>query len=401
MAAEILNGPIKSWLLSTILLLAIAMPQVHAQQKVVNNFTLSGKITNRNTGPIYLCYADKNGKFVRDSTVFKNGSFSFSGSIDQPVSGFISGHVMKSMDDEDPNLLPFFLEPGEMTITLAANDFKHAEITGSSAQRDRETLNQQIKNKPFSRTLDSLYKLWRTLLAASKSDDKPTDLNLISYQIARYRDSVKKVELVFAAKNPQSYLMPFLVQLYLQQQRLTVDSAEMLYNGFVPSVQQSKYGKSLNEIISRMKLTLPGAVAPLFVKKSMDGSNLGLASFNGKNYVLLDFWASWCEPCREFTPKIKEAYQQYHNKGLEIISVSWDDDEAAWKKAVAEDGIEIWHNVIASLSGPNDNSMRDKYSIPFIPTLILIDKNGIIIGRYDNGDEAAALKSKLRKIFDK
>jgi thiol-disulfide isomerase/thioredoxin len=144
-----------------------------------------------------------------------------------------------------------------------------------------------------------------------------------------------------------------------------------------------------------------------FTKQDINGQTLSLASLRGK-YVLLDFWASWCGPCRKGNPHLKSLYSKYKDKGLEIVGVSDDDrDLAAWKKAVEQDGIGIWRHVLRGLdmekrmaNQPNPDDISDYYGIHSLPTKILIDPQGKIIGRYGGGGEDdEAMDKKLASIF--
>ncbi|MBD0833379.1 TlpA family protein disulfide reductase, partial [Aestuariibaculum sediminum] len=120
---------------------------------------------------------------------------------------------------------------------------------------------------------------------------------------------------------------------------------------------------------------------------------LKLADFKGK-YLLIDFWASWCVPCRKGNPHLISLYHKYHSKGLEILGVS-DDDRAhdKWKNAVEKDGIGIWHHVLRGLEYKEgtyqrinkDKDISDAYNIHSLPTKILVDPNGVIVGRYGGG----------------
>jgi len=121
----------------------------------------------------------------------------------------------------------------------------------------------------------------------------------------------------------------------------------------------------------------------------------------GKDYVLLDFWASWCVPCREMTPALKAAYQKFHAKGLAIVSISWDLNEKAWLNAISKDSINDWYNIYDDISHNTENNLGNRYAIASIPTLILINRNGIIIDRYGGSEEKNEedLFSKLSEIF--
>jgi thiol-disulfide isomerase/thioredoxin len=140
----------------------------------------------------------------------------------------------------------------------------------------------------------------------------------------------------------------------------------------------------------------------------VEGNNIKLADYRGK-YVLLDFWASWCVPCRKGNPHLKELYAQYKDKGFEVIGVSDDDSKPdAWKTAVAKDALP-WRHVLRGMKMTRDgdklNIDRSKdisagYNVSSLPTQILIGPDGTIIGRYGEGaDEHSALDEKLQTIF--
>jgi len=167
-------------------------------------------------------------------------------------------------------------------------------------------------------------------------------------------------------------------------------------------------GKEIAKQMAELKAGSPGSVAADFTAKDINGNTLTLSTFKGK-YILIDFWASWCVPCRRSMPHVKELYAEYKDKGLEVIGVSDDDnDSSAWKKAVATDGTGVWHNVLRGLDWAklrkgekSEHDISDKFGIHSLPTKILIDRDGVIIGRYDKGteEEAAAMDKKLAEAM--
>src|SRR5699024_4809173 len=148
----------------------------------------------------------------------------------------------------------------------------------------------------------------------------------------------------------------------------------------------------LKQDIEDLKKGVPGADAADFNTVDINGDSLQLADFKG-DYLLIDFWASWCVPCRKGNPDLIKLYKKYHPKGLEILGVSDDDsDHNAWHKAVEKDGIDIWHHVLRGMktdeSGrPVDggSDISNAYNISTLPTKILINPSGEIIGRYGSG----------------
>lgn len=150
----------------------------------------------------------------------------------------------------------------------------------------------------------------------------------------------------------------------------------------------------------------PKTIGPIdtnLLGTSIDGKKITLSAFKGKSFVLLDFWATWCMPCRQMTPHLKDLYKKLHSKGLEIISIasSLNDDKGAWKKAVVKDGMKIWINLFSEEPYTNGPDLGIKYGVTELPTTILIDKQGNVIGRYvGNSEVNSDMDKKLMKIFE-
>ncbi|NSL86962.1 TlpA family protein disulfide reductase [Chitinophaga sp. Mgbs1] len=137
-----------------------------------------------------------------------------------------------------------------------------------------------------------------------------------------------------------------------------------------------------------------GATAMNFTQQNVKGDPVKLTDYRGK-YVLLDFWASWCGPCRAENPNVLENYEKYHSKGLEILGVSLDDKKDAWVKAIKDDGL-TWEHV-SDLKGWR-NVVAKEYNIRAVPSNFLLDKDGKIIAKDLRGEE---LSRKLEEIFGK
>ncbi|NML23908.1 TlpA family protein disulfide reductase [Pseudoflavitalea sp. G-6-1-2] len=146
--------------------------------------------------------------------------------------------------------------------------------------------------------------------------------------------------------------------------------------------------------IVRTKMLENGKPAPGFTYPDHNGNNVSLASYKGK-YVLIDFWASWCGPCRQAIPKVKELYAQYKNKGFEVLGVSIDHDKKAWLKAVDEEAV-AWKQVLT----PDIRKTQTEYMFSGVPTLYLIDGEGKIVDKFlGYTDEAeASIKAILNRL---
>jgi thiol-disulfide isomerase/thioredoxin len=219
------------------------------------------------------------------------------------------------------------------------------------------------------------------------------------------RGELSKMDLAFMDKNPSSYVTASMLRYMVG--RMSVKEGEQRYNNLSEEVKKTSLGKSIKQDIDELRAGSPGAKAFSFASNEIKGGELKLEDYRGK-YVLIDFWASWCVPCRKGNPHLLSLYAKYKGKGLEIIGVSDDDSNPeAWKKAVEQDKIGVWKHVLRGLKrvdGPEmfdrSNSIADRYGISSLPTKILVDPNGIIIGRYGGGGENdKAMDEKLSEIF--
>lgn len=373
-------------------------------------FDLQGEISGQSTGYLHLQYQNKDGKTVNDSSAIRNGSFEFKGNITEPAMAFFRGAV-KSRDVDDPNSTSFFLEPALMHINVKAGDFKNAKITGSKTQDEYVALEKQKAaiydemkplDKAFSEAVERANEAEK-----NKADDKIIkDLDekaaAIHGQFDAYRKRLAVIDVKYFTDHPTSYLTAWNLGFYTSS--LPLDSLQLFYNRLGATVQKSSYGKYLASEIVNMRAGIPGSIAADFTANELDGKQLALSSFKGK-YVILDFWASWCVPCRHSNPHMIELYHKYQDKGLEVIGVASDDGQAdAWKKAVAEDNVGIWHNVLdgfdkekAFKGEKNDKEIGNKFGIHSLPTKIIIDPSGKIIGRY--GDNIGGSEEDMDKLL--
>lgn len=381
-----------------------------AQQKP---FKIDGTIKNKSNGYIYMFYSEGKGKNISDSSLVKNGRFSFQGEISGPIqASMLLNKDTRSMDA----YLQLYIVPGEMQLTLDANNFrKGAVLKGSPVQAEADELAKSKESilaelKPLSEAYDKAGENYRQALKAKKDTATLESLKEITNQkkdaMDPYYNRIRNVEKQFMDNNPASYITASMLRYHLSG--MPLQEGEERYNKLPEEIKQSGLGKELKEELDGLRMGSPGANAYVFSSTELRGDPLSLADYKGK-YVLVDFWASWCVPCRKGNPHLLSLYSKYKNKGFEIIGVSDDDSNLeAWKKAVEMDGIGVWKHVLRGLKrvdGPEmfdrSASISDKYGIHSLPTKILIDPKGIIIGRYGGGGENdEALDKKLKEIFE-
>ena len=374
-------------------------------------FNIKGAINWKNNGYIYLSYQDKNGKAKTDSSAIINQTFQFAGEINEPKNVYLRSSLkIRNMDD--PNFTSFFIEPGNMKLEITEGDYKNFKLNGSKTQDEASQLAKSkilinAELKPYYTAYkvanEAYSKAVKEKLPQAEQDVLHKRANDIRDQFEPFNKRLDQIDYAFISKNPNSYLSPYLM--IFKVSGLPVDSVEMFYNGFSPKVKQSSFGKQIADEIVKLKKGAPGALATLFSTVDIEGKPLSLADFKGR-YVLLDFWASWCVPCREGNPHLKQLYTQYKTKGFEIVGISDDDAKPeAWRAAVAQDEIGVWKHVLRGLKRTTDgfdrtNDINENFGIHTLPTKILIDKEGKIIGRYGGGGESdEALDKKLAELF--
>lgn len=375
-------------------------------------FVLKGRIKGQETGILRLSYPSADGKYIQDSVAIQNGTFEFKGQVSEPAMAYFSGAI-KSRAMDDPNLSYFFIEPGQLNLEVTAGDFKNLKLKGSKTQ-DEITALELLKapiNKEFE-PISAAYKKANEAYIQARKDHKPeSELEALKdkaeearNQFGPFNERKNKIDIEFIKTHPDSYYTAYLLRGKISSMSLA--NATKYYEALSPAIKKGSYGKAILKEIKGLESGSPGSVANVFSTQDINGQQLSLADFKGK-YVLIDFWASWCVPCRKGNPHLLSLYSKYKDKGFEIIGISDDDsNHEAWKKAVDKDGIGVWKHVLRGLKRTESGYDRsadisDNYGIHTLPTKILVDKNGIIVGRYGGGGENdEAMDKKLSEIFN-
>jgi thiol-disulfide isomerase/thioredoxin len=382
---------------------------VMAQQ---NQFSISGTLEGKSGDYIYLRYADDNNTGKIDSSMITDGKFNFQGSLSGPTQATL---MMERKGRSFDKYAQLFIAPGKMKLSVPYNNFGDGvQLTGSAVHSEWEAL-QKLKApvmaqlKPYSEAYNKANKVYSDAVKGKKDE---ATLALLKEEANKAKDAIdpfsaqiRKIDDQFMDKHPTSYVTAYLMRYSISRMSLT--GAEERYNKLSEAVKKTDLGTAIKEELDGLRMGSPGATAFQFTSKELRGTDLKLADFRGK-YVLVDFWASWCVPCRKGNPHLLSLYSKYKGKGFEIIGVSDDDSNPeAWKKAVDQDKIDVWKHVLRGLKrvdGPamfdRSSSISDRYGIHTLPTKILIDPNGIIIGRFGGGGENdEAMDKKLAEIF--
>jgi len=342
-----------------------------AQIPISNEFVLSGEIKDSKEKIVYLFYTNKNGSKGRDSCWLQNGHFSFRGSIIEPTFGFLRTNTAVIADSENKNMAALFLEPVNMNAKIVYDHFGEMTLTGSKTHDEYTALKNRGKfiNKKYS---DSLYE---------------RHSNLSEEYIFNHRDS---------------YISAYELSLY--RGSWSGNSVQYLYTRLNAKIQNSLYGKEVKAFLDDLNANSEGSKAGDFIAKDVQEKILKLSDFKGK-YVLLDFWGSWCVPCRESNPHLIELFKKYSEKGLTIgIATEYEKTDIKWREAIKKDGTDIWYNVLSNpLAGSPGQFTKDIariFGVHVYPTKLLIDPCGYIIGRFRGTDEDLKLDRQLKEVFN-
>lgn len=300
-----------------------------------NKLNLSGTVSNTSSDKVYLKRYENKSFFTIDSTDIVNGSFRFNTETALPE---IYGLSLDRSDDDPFNTFLVILDNNTISVQLdTTNNFDNTVVKGSvehdlflqlRAQRDRP-INDIVKDHPSS--IAALY---------------------IFYRYHSFRLTPEEINENIALLDPK--------------------------------FQDSEYVTTLINLAETLGKVEIGQKAPDFLALNSQGESENFSSYIGKGYLLLDFWASWCAPCRKENPNLVKAYEKYKEKNFEIVGVSLDSSEASWLKAVENDSL-TWPQLIDKEAWAGNGVVN--YGVRLIPSNFLIDENGVIVAKNIKGED--------------
>jgi thiol-disulfide isomerase/thioredoxin len=307
----------------------------HKESRIV----IDGSVVNAEVEKVYLQKFEEKLFFVIDSAEVVDGSFHFSTAAPLPEIYGLTVDVQRGQ-------LMLFLDASPVEVELdPSENYRHSTVTGSAEQ----------------------------------------DL---------YADYLTQKDVViedFIRAHPASLVATYALYRHFSY-RLTPEEIQANIRLLDPSLLQTQYVKTLEALVEILLSVAPGKPAPDFTADDTEGRPVSLSSRLGNGYVLIDFWASWCGPCRRANPQLVALYSEYKDKGFDIFGVSLDSKKDAWLKGIADDNLawaqvsdlQYWHSAPAAL-----------YGVRAIPSNFLIDKDGIIVAKNLEGDELAERLAEL------
>ncbi|WP_439184442.1 redoxin domain-containing protein [Carboxylicivirga taeanensis] len=317
-----------------------------------------------------------------DTTEMVNGVFTFTGSVNAPELYFAA------VDGQQQPVV-FFISNDKIKITGHVDKLAEIEVSGSELTNLFTKFNDEVPGQERTKELQQEFQM------AYMSQDKDKQ-KLIEEEMQSIMEDQRAYFKKFLDENTSNEFGLFLA--LNMAPSLDLEQLKELMAKFEPTMREHPYFKEIKDLIAPLEefekaqaATEVGAEAPEFTLKSVEGEDVSLSDFRGK-YVLVDFWASWCQPCRQENPNVVKAYKAFNSKGFEVLSVSVDGNHEAWKKAIKEDGM-TWSHVIADEA----SGVAQMYGIQSIPSTFLLDKEGKIVAKNLRGE---ALENKLAELLN-
>jgi len=342
-----------------------------------DQYTIDGSITGIDTGMVYLQKREAGEWKILDSANITSGKFSFHGNVVSPEMWYLTVKNSKIY-------VPFIVENSGITMAVLADSLEGTAITGSQSQDVYDNYLKQ--NEPLSQEMDGIYQEYR--MAKEMNDEVAMAKADSMYEAVEGRQ--KELILAFARENHTSVVAPYLI--YRNGYMFDLPELEEATKAIDTTLNTSIYLQELNKQVDILKAVQVGMPAPDFTQNDTAGNPLTLSSLKGK-VLLIDFWASWCSPCRAENPNVVKAWQKYHDKGFDILGVSLDRDRDKWIEAIQND--QLTWNQVSDLQFWN-NEASSLYGIRSIPSNVLLDQDGIIIAHNLRGD---ALQEKLEELL--
>ena len=349
-----------------------------------NEFLISGTANGVENGrKVFIEVQTETGSLAKDTAVVTDGKFELKGITDGIDIGFVR------IENEEINL-PIILEEGKIEINIVKDSIHKSTLGGTPNNEKFNTFN--LETKAISKKVAKFEKDNGPAMQKAQMSKDTVTINKLIKEHKKFQDEMNVYSKNFIKENPDAFLSVLLLENFLMRQYLTPEEVKTYFAGLDKKVTETKSGKKIKTALDAMFAIVIGKPAPDFSAPSPEGKTISLKESLGK-VTIIDFWASWCGPCRAENPNVVALYNEFHAQGLNIIGVSLDKDAAKWKDAIAKDGLTWAH--VSNLKFWED-PIAKQYNVQSIPATFILDAKGIIVAKDLRGDE---LKAKVKELL--
>lgn len=335
-----------------------------------STFNINAELQNAEGKTVYLKKMVENEFITIDSTIVNNNIANFDVEFGNPTTYY----SIRFKDVRFP--INFFSENQDVKITADIKDRQSINIVASEAQQLIDDYNNEV---------DKFNKQYRELMqqyeVAENNNDQDA-IEKIELEYSQVEKNNKNYISLFMTKNNDKFVAPYI--LYSNRYQYELNELEDFANNFVIA-EESNFSKLLNDYIAVLQRVDIGQPYIDITQETPEGDMMSVSQLVGKTKLLMiDFWASWCGPCRAENPNIVDIYNTFHEKSFDVIGVSLDENKESWVKAIENDGL-VWHHI--SDLKRWDNEGAKMYGISSIPSNVLIDADGIIVAKNLTGED--------------
>ena len=325
-------------------------------------YTINGTVEGETEGTVHLVKFQNRQADTLASAPIQDGKFKLEGSVQEVSDAYLTV-------DGKRGRTPLIIENTTFTATLNPADNSQSKVEG--------TANQKVINDYLVISNDLMKKqseLYKEYTVAMQNQDQEK-ANEIRNQFEAYEKEAEAQEADLIKNNADSFVSAFIIA--SKMGGMEFDQLKEMYGNLGENAKNSLYGKKIAERIAKLEAVAIGQTAPNFTLNTPEGNPLSLADIKGK-VKIIDFWASWCGPCRMENPNMVKLYNDFKDKGLAIVSVSLDERKVPWVQAIKKDGMQWTH--VSSLKGWKCEVVK-QYNIDAVPSIIVLDENNRILAK--------------------
>ena len=377
-----------------LLLLTVSAVLFSCNKAGVNEYIISGTVKGVADGKtVVLEKQDETGQLKPIDTVkIKDGKFTIKGSAKEP-------EIMLLQVEALQGKVPFILENGDIEVIVDKDSIQKSKLSGTFNNDIFSKFNVDVVKfqKESQKKMMAFQNANMAKMKAAQEAKDTVTINKLMKEYQVLQKSGMDFYVKFAESNPKALLSALIVDSMLNDPSVDLARAKKIFASFSPELKKYKPGKSIQSKLDKIAKPVTaaaevGTIAPDFSAPNPEGKSISLKESLGK-VTIIDFWASWCNPCRAENPNVVAIYNEFHAKGLNIISVSLDKDAKKWKEAIAKDKL-TWTQV-SNLKDFQD-PIAITYGVNAIPSTYILDANGTIVAKDLRGAE---LKAKISALL--